>query len=350
MGNPLLSSIKQTGLWRDLLEVPDAVEATLANEAGFNAAADLLSSRKIHRVVATGNGAALYAAHALYLAAISVPFPMPQVLPVPSGLLASGHFAWQEGDVLLAFSSSGEFRDLVEIIQAGVPWPYIAVTTSPESTVARSAAAVALYPVLNQRAVTHSQVFCASVAIALLLWARLTDDASLMRSLQRAPDALRSQLHNAEVWLDVLSSAPTPRAESAVAFGSGSAWAGALEAALLLKEVAGIPAEGVETRECATSAMYALNDRHLVLSLPTGMPDSRLDEAEAICQARGATVLRAPIKSSLDERLMPIEAFPAAVALSLHLAIRHGFDSDRPSWTDTYYSTARKEPEALNDA
>ena len=44
----------------------------------------------------------------------------------------------------------------------------------------------------------------------------------------------------------------------AVVFGSGPAWAAALEAALLLKEVSGMPAEGVETREGATSTMMAL--------------------------------------------------------------------------------------------
>ena len=42
-------------------------------------------------------------------------------------------------------------------------------------------------------------------------------------------------------------------ATNAVVFGSGPAWAAALEAALLLKEVSGMPAEGVETRRGATS-------------------------------------------------------------------------------------------------
>jgi hypothetical protein len=40
-------------------------------------------------------------------------------------------------------------------------------------------------------------------------------------------------------------------------------WAAALEAALLLNEVAGIAAEGVENREGATSAMMALQAGHL---------------------------------------------------------------------------------------
>ncbi len=129
-------------------------------------------------------------------------------------------------------------------------------------------------------------------------------------------------------------------APAAVAFGSGPAWAAALEAALLLKEVAGIPAEGVETREGATSAMMALQPGHLVLSLPTG-EDPLLDEAEAICRGRGATVARAPIVAGGDRRLAAILSFPAAVVLGERIGVERGLDVDRPAWTDAYYRVAR---------
>ena len=84
-------------------------------------------------------------------------------------------------------------------------------------------------------------------------------------------------------------------ATNAIAFGSGPAWAAALEAALLLKEVAGVPTEGVETREGATSAMMALGPGDLALSLPTRADDELLAEAEEICAGQGARVLRAPL-------------------------------------------------------
>ena len=99
-------------------------------------------------------------------------------------------------------------------------------------------------------------------------------------------------------WLDSLG---TPDPPVAIAFGSGPGWASALESALLLKEVAGVPAEGVETREGATSAMMALRPGYLALSLPTG-PDPLIDEAEAICGGRGATVVRAPCSGEADRR------------------------------------------------
>ena len=105
--------------------------------------------------------------------------------------------------------------------------------------------------------------------------------------------------------------------ETAVVFGSGPGWAAALEAALLLKEVALVPAEGVETREGATSAMMALGPEPLALSLPAGVGDDPLlAEAEEICAGQGATVLRAPGGETADRRLAAVSAFPAAAALS----------------------------------
>ena len=75
----------------------------------------------------------------------------------------------------------------------------------------------------------------------------------------------------------------TPRA--AVVFGTGHGLVAASEAALLLKEVAGVPAEGMETREGATSGMYALGRDQLVLALPVGS-DPIAEEAVEICSGQ----------------------------------------------------------------
>ena len=125
-------------------------------------------------------------------------------------------------------------------------------------------------------------------------------------------------------------------------FGSGPAWAAALEAALLLKEVAGIPAEGVETREGATSAMMALRPGALALSLPAAAEDPLLAEAEQICAGQGATVLRAVAGDTADRRLAAVATFPAATALSTRIGLERGLDVDRPAWTEAYYRVARR--------
>src|SRR4051794_12663696 len=108
----------------------------------------------------------------------------------------------------------------------------------------------------------------------------------------------------------------------------------------MLKEIARIPAEGVETREGATSAMFGLDSGHLMVSLdPEGDPLG--DEALRLCAATGATTLRLPGVGGADARLAPVTTLPAAVALTATLALAAGHDVDHPSWTDAYYRTAR---------
>jgi glucosamine--fructose-6-phosphate aminotransferase (isomerizing) len=328
---------RTSGLWRDVAEIPESVSATLAARDGLPETAALLGSSRVHRIVATGNGAAYYVAVALWLASLDGR-PGPEVVAVPSGLVARGTFDWRPGDILLAVSSSGEFRDLVEAIETA-PSPYAAITATPGSTIGSRAGARTVVTVANQRAVTHTQAFCGAVATALALWAELTGDEELRQALDSLPDAIGEEVVAAEQWgAELEGSDPT----FAVAFGSGPGWAAALEAALLLKEVSGVPAEGMETREGATTAMFSLAPGHLVVSLPTG-DDPMLAEAEEICAARGASVMRAPRASRLDRRLAAITTFPATAALSARLGAHRGLDVDKPAWTDAYYQVARAE-------
>lgn len=329
----------ETGLWQDVQELPDSLASTLEARDGVAEAAALLGDDSVRRVVVSGNGAAYYVAMALWLASLEGAGG-PDVLAVPSGLLARGAFPWRDGDRFVAVSSSGEFRDLVEAVDAGVPGPYVAVTASPGSSLGSHAGACALVHVLHQRAVTHTQAFCGGVAIALAIWAEVTSDGTLARELDGLAASVAGLLEPAREWA---SSARALDPATAIAFGSGPAWAGALEAALLLKEVAGVAAEGVETREGATSAMMALQPGHLVLSLPTEA-DPLLEEAEEICRGRGATVLRAPSGGVADRRLSAVTSHPAAAALAAAIGRSRGIDVDRPAWTDDYYRVARQTP------
>lgn len=330
--------LDETGLWRDVTELPSSLQATLDGIDGVDEVAALLRAEGVRRVVASGNGAAYYVTMALWLASLESAGG-PEILAVPSGLLASGRFRWREGDRFLAVSSSGEFRDLVEATEDVAIGPFAAVTANADSTIGSRAAVRALVSVPNQRAVTHSQAFCGAVVASLAVWATVTSDEGLQRSLHALPDALESVIADARAWVDDVGEIT---ASTAVAFGSGPGWAAALEAALVLKEVSGIPAEGVETREGATSAMMALEPGALALSLPVGPDDSLLDEAEAICAAQGATVLRAPGGSVSDRRLAAVTTFPAMAALGACLGIARGRDVDQPPWLDAYYKVARK--------
>jgi glucosamine--fructose-6-phosphate aminotransferase (isomerizing) len=328
----------ETGLWRDVRELPAALAETLDAGDGVPEAAALLGDDGVRRVVASGNGAAYYSAFALWLASLAGTGRGPEVVAVPAGVLAAGGFRWRHGDRLLAISSSGEFRDVLAAVDAA-PRPVVAITAAPGSPLARRADARALQRVRSQRAVTHTQALAGAVALALAVWARVSDDAALRRAVADAPAAAERAIAATDGWAPAaVTELAAPVA--AIAFGSGPAWAAALEAALLMKEVARVPCEGAETREGATSAMFGLAPGHLAISL-AGEGDPAGAEAEALCRAAGAAVARLPGIDVADPRLATVTTLPAAVALTIALAAAGGHDVDRPAWTDAYYATAR---------
>ena len=315
-----------TGLWADVRELPGALRDTLAAAEGVEEAAAAL--RGAERIVATGNGAAYYVAHGLWLASLESRNSLP-IVAVPCGIAVRENFGWRPGDAVLAVSSSGEFRDVVEIARRGER-PCVAITADAGSSLASAADAVVLQRVVSQRAVTHTQAIAGAYASGLAL----LGDAELDALLATAGDAAEQAVADAEAWAPEVGSPP-----AAIAVGGGPAWAAALELALMLKEISRIPAEGAETREGATSASFGLDRGHLMVSLdPEGDADG--DEAVRLCAAAGAVTLRLPGTAG-DARLAPITTLPAAAALSAQLALAAGRDVDRPAWTDAYYETAR---------
>jgi glutamine---fructose-6-phosphate transaminase (isomerizing) len=322
-----------TGLWADVRELPGALSDTLDAAEGIAEAAALL--RGCRRIVATGNGAAYYVAHALSLASLESAGRGPPIIALPCGIAVRDGFRWQPGDGLLAVSSSGEFRDVVELARRTDSRPCVAITAAADSSLAAAATAAVVQRVASQRAVTHTQALAGAYASAVALWAAVTGDAELAALVANAPGAAERAVADAEAW--AVDAVAPPAA--AIAVGGGPAWAAALELALMLKEIARIPAEGVEAREGATSAMFGLDRGHLMVSLdPVG--DAHGDEAVRLCAAAGAVTLRLPGAGG-DGRLAPITTLPGAAALSAELALAAGHDVDRPAWTDAYYETAR---------
>lgn len=327
-----------TGLWRDVLELPGALDRTVAAAEGVAPAARLLGGRDVRRVVAVGNGAAYYVGLALWLASLEGPGGGPELVAVPSGLALGPRFRMRDGDALLAISSSGEFRDVVEIVAGDRARPCVALTAAASSSLAGAADVVVLQHVSGQRAVTHTQALAGAYALGLAVWAEITGDAALRGIVAAAPDAAGRAVEQAAAWAREHPAPDVPVA--AVAAGGGTAWAAAVELALMLKEVARVPAEGVETREGATSAMFGLAAGHLMVSLdPPG--DALAQEALRLCAATGAATIRLPGAEAGDARLSFVNCLPASAALAAQLALAAGHDVDAPSWTDAYYRTAR---------
>src|SRR5262245_27835297 len=212
-----------TGLWADVRELPGALGATLAAADGVTEAADML--RGAERIVATGNGAAYYVAHALWLASLEGERAGPPIVAVPCGIAVRERFLWQPGDAVLAVSSSGEFRDVVEIAQRGGGRPCVAITAAADSSLAAVATASVVQRGWWQRAVTHTQALVGGYACGLARWAALSGDSGLSAALAGAPDAATRAVAEAEAWAaGGLGALPT----AAIVVGGGPAWAAAL--------------------------------------------------------------------------------------------------------------------------
>lgn len=254
---------------------------------------------------------------------------------VPSGLLRK--VAPRPGDASLVVSVSGEFRDLVEGLDDGLlTRPLVAVTAGRDSTLARAADAVVLLAVEEHGTETHPQDFCNAALACLALLAEIDGDDALGALVRDVPSQVAETAQAVDDWLPEVE-----RPEAAVCAGHGAAWAGALELALLLKEIARVPAEGLETREAATSALTGLHDRCLVVALAADR-DPFLAEARGLWRSSGATYVEIPFGAQLDARVVPIVSFPAGVALAVALAGGAGFDADHPWWIGAYLSTARR--------
>lgn len=332
-----------TGLWQDTVEVPESLSRTidaLASDAGPDGASEQLRrlvSNGARRLLVTGNGAAYYASLALWTAALRGPLAGVEVVPVPAGLFAGRHVHTGAGDVLLIVSSSGELRDLIEALPDLHSEAVIVVTANPDSTLGRAADVVIATQVLNQRAVSHTQAFLANVVALLAVWARLTRDNALHAAVAAAPELATESLVVAAAWAEE-HGARVAAWHGGIAIGGGGALTAALETALLQREVAGVPTEGMESREGATTGMYALGTSQGVV----GVGDSRITrEALDMCRRTGADVLELPWLATCPVGLEPVVALAPSVALAVGAGLARGLDVDHPAWTSMYFDTAR---------
>jgi glucosamine 6-phosphate synthetase-like amidotransferase/phosphosugar isomerase protein len=335
--------LTSTGLWRDATELPAALSDTLDRLRSPSELSALLSRQGVRRIVTTGNGASWYAATVFWLASLSTQLSV-EVTCVPAGLLAADAFAWRTGDVLLAFSSSGKLRDVREATEsARFPRPFGLITADADSVLGRDAGALGMVAVHNQRAVTHTQAYLGAALVALDLVGQLAGDESIRSAARSVPDLVDQQLARATAWADELSDG-LQIPVSALVFGTRYAWPAAMEAALLLKETSILPAEGMETREGATSGMYALSESQLVIGLGLGAADHLVTEALNVCAPSGARILRIDSPVAASPLIAVATLFVHPLALAIRLALNQGREVDQPEWYAAYQETAWSAP------
>ncbi len=133
--------------------------------------------------------------------------------------------------------------------------------------------------------------------------------------------------------------------------GSGGAHPAALEAALKLKEMAIVHAEGTESWEMASGAATIVDADTAVIALaPDGPGHAATVEIASHAATWGARIIEVAPRSSVDgadllpiptgaeEDHAPLTAVPPVALLAYALAHRRGHDPDHPDWVERYHS------------
>ena len=335
---------------------PTAIRDTVASaRESARAAATRLRERGVRRVHVIGNGtsyhsslavAALHGRHAGPSDPVVVPMTAGSFLTYPPDL--------GEDDAIIGISASGEFRD---VVAAAETWrdrvPFVGVVHVPGSSLTRlatdlvmSAGGPSHVPVMTK---TFSSTLVATQLVALeLLGPERADPvvAGILAAADHAASAIEAAKPIVSTLVDQLAAT-----EHLFVVGSGLAHIAAMEAALKLKEMAIVHAEGTETWEMASGAATIVGPGSVVIALaPEGPGRAATADVVAHAAAWGATVIEVgpdalapgstliPLPSAAVEDHAPLTSVPPVALLAYALARRRGHDPDRPDWVERYHS------------
>lgn len=258
-------------------------------------------------------------------------------------------------DALVGVSASGKVIDVVGLFSARKGRQrLIGITNELDSPLARAADDALLTRAGASRVPTSTKTFLASVLALDVLWLALLEAQGvsaareLRESLADLPAALEKAMRETSGLLPGIAGRLLACERFFVA-GSGPSWPLAQEVALVLKEVAGLPAEPMQAREMIHGPTAIVDETVGVIVVnPRGRGEEAAGALLAQCAERGATTASigaAPsdltIAVDVPEMLSPLVLGGPLFALANELAVRRGVYSDHPAWESAYMQSVR---------
>ena len=241
--------------------------------------------------------------------------------------------------IVIGISQSGASPDVVSVVAEGARQGALtaAITNDPSSPLAAAAAHVVDLGAGEERSVAATKTYTASLAAIAALAAE--GDPRLSGEIARLPEALAAQL--------ALTGAADAAVQAAAGWerltvvGRGAHYATAFEAALKLRELAGIVAEAYSPADLLHGPIATAGPGQPLLAIaPVGPTEGSMRELVAAARERGARVaaighdpaLGDPFLELVDvpEWLGPAVAIVPAQLLAVGLAERRGVDVDAP--------------------
>jgi glutamine---fructose-6-phosphate transaminase (isomerizing) len=323
----------------EIAQQPEVVARLLDRErAAIRAlAGDLRRRRPRYAVIAargSSDNAARYAQHVL-----GRMLRLPVVLATPSlHTLYDAPPRFIDAFVI-GISQSGASPDVVSVVAEGARQGALtaAITNDPTSPLAAVAGHVLDLGAGEERSVAATKTYTASLAAIAALAAE--GDAALSADVARLPGALAQQL---SLTADAEEAAEVATGwERLTVVGRGAHYATAFEAALKVRELAGIVAEAYSPADLLHGPIATVGRGQPLLAIaPVGPTEGSMRELVAAARERGAHVaaigndpsLGDPFLELIDvpEWLGPVVAIVPAQLLAVGLAERRGVDVDAP--------------------
>jgi glucosamine--fructose-6-phosphate aminotransferase (isomerizing) len=340
----------------EIAEEPAAIRATLTeSREAILRVATALRSQGVTRIHVIGNGTSYHssvAAATLYRRQAGPADPT--VVALTAGEFRHYPPALGPTDAVVGISASGEFRDVVAVVEAlKGRVPTVAIVHVPGSTLDRTADHVIRSAGGPSRVPVMTKTFASTLVATELLLAELLGGQRAVRirdEIARAADHAEAAIAGAESRVLDLAGALVG-ARHLFVVGSGGAYPAALEAALKLKEMAIVHAEGTESWEMGSGVATIIDAESVVIALaPQGPGSTSTLEVARHAAGWGARVIEvAPVGSIDGADLLPIPAateedhaslttVPPVALLAFALARRRGHDPDHPDWVERYHS------------
>ncbi len=351
-------SVEEHFTIREIREQPQAVRNTIEDKEQFRRAGEEVAKEKYVRIFITGCGTSYHAGiAACYALSGLAKIPTLPMLASEAPFTLSGLMG--SGSLLIAISQSGETTDTLRAVRKAKDTgaDILGVTNFSESTLAKESKYLVLTKAGEEKSVLATKTYNAQLA-ALYAFSieyskalgAIDDETAerLWRELNRAPDLIEKVLKTSEE-VSKKASKVTKLVRDAFVLGLDVTYPTALEAALKLKEGAGIHSEAFPALEFRHGPISLVDAASLIVALYP--PMDRKDVHEALhkvvkeCRDAGATIYAVAIEG--DEAAREVADFIVEVpsfeglflsmlyvvpcqTLTYYTAIAKGLNPDKP--------------------
>ena len=275
---------------------------------------------------------------------------------VPTTVHISSEFAYEQPllskkPFFIFLSQSGETADsrpvLVNVNDN--KWPSLTITNVDKSTLSREATFTELLYAGPEIAVASTKAYTAQIAVEAILAKALGEylgkkeaqDFDVKHQLGLVANGMQA-ITDSKEKLEEIAARYLSKPRNAFYIGRGIDWSVSLEAALKLKEISYVQAEGFASGELKHGTIALIENHTPVIGIITqdrtaGLTRSNLDETKA----RGASTITIVsrhlaqeddtiILPDVDEMLSPLLSVVPAQLLAYYTSLGKGLDVDKP--------------------